>query len=282
MRFVYALALLVPGVCLAQTTRVGDWNVVRAVRPDDSADVTVRSATGTPEVRLSVFCSDAGPSVALSHAILGGDARQTVRFTYRIDSEPAVGPSVARLGGGRRNTFPFALDEGRADVFLTGARAGGQVEVRIEDPQDHRVLTSTVSLHGFAEAVDVLECLRPVAGGLRSGDILEFSEVQPTLVGGIERLQQSIQYPDFELRNGIEGRVIVSFVVDEDGVPWDVSVARGVSLGLDGAAVEAVRAARFTPGEQNGRPVAVRFTLPVTCRTGAQGDGVPATPSGYP
>ena len=282
MRFVYALALLAPSLCLAQTTRVGDWNVVRVVRHDEPADVTARSATGTAGVRVSVFCGDSGANVSMSHALLGGDARQTVRFTYRIDSEPSVGPAVARLGGGRRNTFPFALDEGRADVFLTGARAGRQVEVQIEDPLDHRVLTSTVSLRGFAEAVDALECLRAVAEGPGPGDILDFSEVQPVLIGGIERLQAGIEYPDFERRNGIEGRVIVSFVVDGDGVPWDVAVARGVSLGLDEAAVEAVRAARFTPGEQNGRPVAVRFTLPVTFRTGAQGDGAPATTSGYP
>jgi TonB family protein len=102
------------------------------------------------------------------------------------------------------------------------------------------------------------------------------------LIGGIERLRDGLAYPDFERRNGVEGRVIVAFVVDVDGVAWGVTVARGVSPGLDAAAVEAVRAARFTPGQRNGRPVAVRFTLPVTFRTGARGDGVPATTSGYP
>ena len=95
---------------------------------------------------------------------------------------------------------------------------------------------------------------------------LEFSEVQPVLIGGIERLQSGIEYPDFERRAGTEGRVIVRFVVSPSGVPSDIEVVRRVSPGLDQAAVQAVQRARFEPGQQNGQAVAVRFTLPVTFR----------------
>lgn len=94
--------------------------------------------------------------------------------------------------------------------------------------------------------------------------VLEISEVMPTLIGGIEALQARIEYPTFDRQAGLEGKVIVQFVVSETGVPSDIVVVRSVSLGLDRAAVDAVRRARFTPGSQNGRPVKVRYTLPVT------------------
>jgi len=96
--------------------------------------------------------------------------------------------------------------------------------------------------------------------------ILEFSEVSPVLIGGIERLQQGIQYPDMEQRARIEGRVIVRFIVGADGRTSAVEVVRSVSPGLDRAAVQAVQRARFEPGKQNGQAVPVRQTLPVTFR----------------
>jgi protein TonB len=69
-----------------------------------------------------------------------------------------------------------------------------------------------------------------------------------------------------EHRAGIEGRVIVQFVVNEDGAVSDIVVTRGVSPGLDRAAVEAAQRARFRPGMQAGRPVRVRFALPINFR----------------
>lgn len=96
--------------------------------------------------------------------------------------------------------------------------------------------------------------------------VLEFSEFPPSLIGGIEGLQAGIEYPSFDRSAGIQGRVVVQFVVDEAGVPSQIVVARSVSPGLDAAAVEAVGRARFVPGRQNGRTVKVRFTLPVTFR----------------
>ena len=96
--------------------------------------------------------------------------------------------------------------------------------------------------------------------------VLDVAEIDPELVGGIEALQRGIEYPRFERETGISGQVLVQFVVDEEGRPVRIEVVRSVSPGLDRAAVRAVERARFTPGEQNGRRVRVRMTLPVTFR----------------
>ncbi|HLT48688.1 MAG TPA: energy transducer TonB [Rubricoccaceae bacterium] len=97
-------------------------------------------------------------------------------------------------------------------------------------------------------------------------EIFEVVEQMPELQGGIEGLQRRIQYPEMARRAGIEGRVFVQFVVNEQGVPSDIRVVRGIGGGCDEAAVEAVRQSRFTPGLQRGRPVKVRMSLPVTFR----------------
>ena len=97
-------------------------------------------------------------------------------------------------------------------------------------------------------------------------EVIDFAEVQPELIGGVERLQSGIDYPRFDRDAGIAGQVIVQFVVSETGVPSQIVVVRSVSPGLDRAALDAVARARFEPGRQNGRAVKVRFTLPVTFR----------------
>lgn len=118
----------------------------------------------------------------------------------------------------------------------------------------------------------VLLLLARAAGAQSSGapEPLLTAETLPVLVGGIEALQAGIRYPEAERRAGVEGRVIVRFVVGPDGVPVDAEVVRSVSRGLDSAAVAAVVASRFTPGVQDGQRVSVRFTLPVSFRFTAE------------
>ena len=78
-------------------------------------------------------------------------------------------------------------------------------------------------------------------------------------------LRDNIKYPVIAAENGIEGRVIVQFVVSKTGSISDVRVARSVDPSLDKEAVRVVSSMpNWTPGKQNGSAVNVRFTLPVT------------------
>ena len=73
-----------------------------------------------------------------------------------------------------------------------------------------------------------------------------------------------MKYPALALENGIQGNVIVQFIVEKDGSISNTKVIRGVGGGCD---VEAQRVIenmpKWTPGRQRGRPVRVQFTLPV-------------------
>ena len=84
------------------------------------------------------------------------------------------------------------------------------------------------------------------------------------MIGGLQSIQGKIKYPEIAILAGIEGRVMVTFVIDEEGNVLNPVVVRGIGGGCDEAAVEAVRKAKFIPGMQRGRPVRVQFTLPVT------------------
>ena len=97
-------------------------------------------------------------------------------------------------------------------------------------------------------------------------EIFVVVERMPELIGGLAQLQSKIVYPEIARLAGIEGRVMVQFIIDEEGRVHNPVVVRGIGGGADEAAIEAVRQARFTPGMQRGQPVKVRYTLPITFR----------------
>jgi len=93
-------------------------------------------------------------------------------------------------------------------------------------------------------------------------------EQQPEFEGGYEAMmnfiKKNMRYPASARRMGIDGTVYVSFVVGKDGTINDVKVLRGISADCD---KEAVRVVQMMPpwkaGKQNGKPVFVRFNLPI-------------------
>jgi periplasmic protein TonB len=94
-------------------------------------------------------------------------------------------------------------------------------------------------------------------------DFFTVVEQMPELIGGLAELQSRIQYPEQARRAGIEGRVYVQFIVNEEGRVEDPQVIRGIGGGADEEALRAVREAEFRPGMQRGRPVRVQYSLPV-------------------
>ena len=101
--------------------------------------------------------------------------------------------------------------------------------------------------------------------------IFEVVEQMPSFPGGMAALmvylQKSIKYPPVAEENGIQGRVVCSFVVERDGSITDVKVAKSVDPSLDMEAVRVVRAMpRWTPGKLKGEAVRVKYTMPVTFR----------------
>ena len=94
-------------------------------------------------------------------------------------------------------------------------------------------------------------------------------EQQPSFPGGnaalMSWLSSNIHYPPVAEENGIQGRVVVSFVVEPDGSISNVQVVRGVDPSLDKEASRVTKAMpKWIPGKQNGQAVRVKYNLPVT------------------
>lgn len=89
-------------------------------------------------------------------------------------------------------------------------------------------------------------------------------EQMPELIGGIQSIQKHLSYPEIAKRAGVEGMVVVQFVVNEEGRPIDPVVIRSLGGGCDEEAVRVIMEhATFVPGKQRGKPVRVRFSIPV-------------------
>ena len=93
-------------------------------------------------------------------------------------------------------------------------------------------------------------------------------EVMPQYPGGqiamLKYIMENIKYPKQIMEEGIQGRVTVSFIVEKDGRVSNVRLLRSVQPSLDKEAIRVVKSMpKWTPGKQNGKPVRVRFNLPV-------------------
>ena len=101
--------------------------------------------------------------------------------------------------------------------------------------------------------------------------VFDVVEEMPQFPGGqaalLEYLAKNIKYPVVAEENGIQGKVIVTFVVERDGSITDVKVVKSVDPSLDKEASRVVKSMpRWQPGKQNGSAVRVKYTVPVQFR----------------
>jgi TonB family protein len=96
-----------------------------------------------------------------------------------------------------------------------------------------------------------------------AGRIYDVAQEPPVLIGGLEGLHRLARYPEKAHAFGVEGRVLLQFVVDEAGRVVDPVVTRGLGMGCDEEALRVIRLAQFVPGTVDGRPVRVRHALPI-------------------
>ena len=102
-------------------------------------------------------------------------------------------------------------------------------------------------------------------------DIVNVPENIPEFPGGMKELmkylQSEVKYPKEAQDKGIQGRVVVQFVVNKDGSITDAKVVKSVDPLLDAESLRVVNAMpNWTPGKDKGEPVRTRFTLPVSFR----------------
>lgn len=153
-------------------------------------------------------------------------------------------------------------------------------QVKQMDKLDEKVAVGTENKEGtkdrLAEAVrsDIAVTAPPPPPAPKpevSNKVFDVVEEMPHFPGGAAALQaflsSNTKYPVVAQENGVQGRVIVSFVVERDGSITDVKVVRSVDPSLDREATRVVKSMpRWSPGKQNGSAVRVKYTVPVVFR----------------
>lgn len=99
--------------------------------------------------------------------------------------------------------------------------------------------------------------------------VYDVVEKMPQYPGGMvalfEFLEKNLKYPADAQKQKVEGRVIVSFIVETDGSISDINIVRKVFPSLDEEAVRLLgMMPRWSPGLQNGKPVRVKYAIPIT------------------
>ena len=126
-----------------------------------------------------------------------------------------------------------------------------------------------------ATAQETIIPYRPGFGPVDEGKVYDVVEQMPSFPGGpaamMEFISRSIVYPVSALKQELQGRVIVSFIVERDGRLSNAKVVKSVAPDLDKEALRIVKKMpRWIPGQQNGRKVKVKYTVPITFRLNKQ------------
>ena len=151
-------------------------------------------------------------------------------------------------------------------------------EVKQMDQLDEKVAVGSENREGTTDRTDIavrndvaVATPPPAPQQEVENKVFDVVEVMPSFPGGnsalMEYLRDAIKYPVVAQENGVQGRVIISFVVERDGSITDVQVARSVDPSLDKEAMRVVRSMpKWNPGKQNGAAVRVKYNLPVSFR----------------
>lgn len=163
-----------------------------------------------------------------------------------------------------------------ANVIIQGTTIGTITDLDgrfvLEAPDD-----AVIELSGFdlqtrtLNAKDIKENMKIQLLSKPNGDDRVFTVVDkmPEFPGGTDALMsflaKSVDYPMIAQENGIQGRVSCCFIINADGTIRDIEVIRGVDPSLDTEAVRVLKTMpKWTPGQQRGKNVAVRYTVPVS------------------
>ncbi len=157
-------------------------------------------------------------------------------------------------------------------LFKALENSGWVVRFNKQGPYRTAIIISEESYSAFKKKNVFKEIIIP-ENKLGSKDIFTIVEDQPTPIGGItefyEYVQSSMIYPEQARTKGVEGKVFVQFVVDENGKLTDVKAVKGIGAGCDQEAVRVIRESDiWNPGVQSGKRVKVRMILPITFKLG--------------
>jgi TonB family protein len=152
--------------------------------------------------------------------------------------------------------------------FVNCAQSPGKTEATSETTTETETKTTS---QDPAIGTEVAEPTITTTTSDPDDSVFTHVEQMPEFPGGTEKLMEflgtNIKYPDDAFKEGVQGLVVVKFIVDKKGNVKDGVVVRGLSASTDKEALRVVGIMpQWTPGKQDGKDVDVFFTLPIKFR----------------
>ena len=145
-------------------------------------------------------------------------------------------------------------------------------EVEVLNVVEDNVETESIEVNAEDDKAEEVVIAAPVEAPVEEEEeevVFVVVESMPEFPGGqqalFKHLSENVKYPVIAQENGIQGRVICQFVVNKDGSIVDVEVVRsGGDPSLDKEAIRVIKSMpKWKPGKQRGKPVRVKYTVPV-------------------
>lgn len=165
-----------------------------------------------------------------------------------------------------------------APIIKKDSEVKEEDEIKLDDVQKSDKAVGAFTVEGNDEvggavlkAKEDIAAPEPPKHVVEETKIFTVVEQMPMYPGGdaalMGYLRDNIKYPTVAAENGVQGRVVVGFVVERDGSITDVNILRGVDPSLDREAMRVVKSMpRWNPGKQNGSAVRVKYQVPVSFR----------------
>ena len=198
-----------------------------------------------------------------------------------VDGQPIIGAAVIIKGttNGTITDFDgiFMLEVSEGDVLSVSYIGYHTTEISVPALDEKGKASGTVRLKKVEETpANKVDEIVVVGYGVKKqpvddAPLFQVVEEMPQYPGGMPGLMQYIgrnmKYPMLAQEQGLEGRVIVQFIVERDGSTSNFNIMRGVHALLDAEAIRVLAGMeKWTPGKQKGQAVRVKYTVPVTFR----------------
>lgn len=208
------------------------------------ADKNVSNPAEKTKLKMKVVDEKGEPIIAATVLVVnttnGTITDENGNFTLEVGSDQSI--QVAYIG---MSTVTMLVKDclKKADQTIVLTESDTKKDVKVVAPAPQAVVSND-------QTFSVVEQMPEYPGGMRAG--LEF-------------MARNLRYPTKAREAGKQGRVIVQFVVRKDGSLSDFKVLRPVDPWLDAEAIRVISTMpKWKPGMQDGKPVSVKFTLPVT------------------
>ncbi|MBE6182100.1 MAG: energy transducer TonB [Rikenellaceae bacterium] len=133
-------------------------------------------------------------------------------------------------------------------------------------------ITTEVDFTEFDQTVDIVQEVAVVEEKIEDDQPFLIAETMPSFQGGDLNsfrnwVQQNVKFPTIALENGIQGRVVLTFVIEKDGRLTNIQVLKTPDRSLSEEAIRVLnKSPKWSPGKQRNQVVRVKYTLPVDFR----------------